>query len=98
VFSVILALRKNAMPADASAAAITLPPQPAWRGSVLTAVGSRVLRLVLWHAWCCGASAQRRAWHSGALGTAAHLAQRHAWHSGALGTAARLVLWCVWKN
>lgn len=48
MFSVILVLRKNAVPADASAAAITLPPQPAWRGSVLTAVGSRVLRLVLW--------------------------------------------------
>lgn len=54
MFSVILVLRKNAVPADASAAAITLPPRPAWRGSVLTAVGSRVLRLAPWRVWRCG--------------------------------------------
>lgn len=56
VFSVILVLRKNAVPADASAAAITLSQQPAWRGSVLTAAGSRVACPLLWGVWCHGAS------------------------------------------
>lgn len=90
VFSVILALRKNAMPADASAAAITLPPQPAWRGSVLTAVGSRVACPLLW-----------RVWHHSASGTVArlvlwcicavtHLAQRCVWHCGMLGAVVRM--------
>ena len=74
MFSVILALRKNAMPADASAAAITLPPQPAWRGSVLTAVGSRVACPLLWRVWRHGASGAVVHLRSDALGTAAHLA------------------------
>ena len=84
------------MPADASAAAITLPPQPAWRGSVLTAVGSRVLHLAPWRAWCCGerggmpavvaSLAPWRVWRCGMLGAVVHL------RSDALGTAARLAL------
>ena len=92
MFSVILVLRKNAVPADASAAAITLPPQPAWRGSVLTAVGSRVLRLVPWRVWRCGmpavvaSLAPWRVWRCGMLGAVVHL------RSDALGTAARLAL------
>lgn len=64
------------MPAAASAAAITLPPQPAWRGSVLTAVGSRVLRLAPWRVWRCGMLGAVVHLRSDALGTAAHLAQR----------------------
>lgn len=107
VFSVILVLRKNAVPADASAAAITLPPQPAWRGGLSSAVVNGVACPLLWRVWCHGASgavarlvlwcicaathlAQRRAWHSGAFGTAARLAQRRTWHSGTLGAVVRM--------
>ena len=76
------------MPADASAAAITLPPQPAWRGSVLTAVGSRVLHLAPWRVWRCGML--------GAVvnGVACPLLWR-VWRHGASGAVACLVLWCI---
>lgn len=76
MFSVILVLRKNAVPADASAAAITLPPRPAWRGSVLTAVVNGVACPLLWRVWRCGMLGAVVHLRSDALGTAAHLAQR----------------------
>ncbi len=96
MFSVILVLRKNAVPADASAAAITLPPQPAWRGSILTAVVNGVACPLLWRVWRCGMLGAVvngvacpllwRVWRCGMLGAVVHL------RSDALGTAARLAL------
>lgn len=62
------------MPADASATAITLSPQPAWRGSVLTAVVNGVLRLAPWRVWRCGMLGAVVHLRSDALGTAARLA------------------------
>ncbi len=97
VFSVILVLRKNAVPADASAAAITLPPQPAWRGSVLTAVVNGVACPLLWRVWRHGASGAVACLVLWCICAVTHLAQRRTWHSGAFGTAARLAQRRAWR-
>ena len=90
VFSVILVLRKNAVPADASAAAITLPPQPAWRGGLSSAVVNGVACPLLWRVWRHGASGAVACLVLWCICAVTHLAQRRTWHSGVLSAVVRM--------
>ncbi len=85
VFSVILVLRKNAVPADASAAAITLPPQPAWRGGLSSTVVNGVACPLLWRVWRHGASGAVACLVLWCICAVTHLAQRRTWRCSAYG-------------